>query len=118
MHQRLLGLALFSSLGLTLSSLSVAAETPLQAVMAERNVINQIELSNVSLTQTLNRVESADEAVVTLIEANLLDDAIAAVKNVYFLKRDDSGWSIDQTHSFQQCRRGDTQQGYTQKRCP
>lgn len=96
---------------------STVASTPLQAVMAERNVVDQ-EPSNLSLTQTLNRVEGATEAVVTLIESNLLDDAIAAVKNVYFLSNDDSGWVINQTHSFQKCRRGDQTDRFTQKRCP
>lgn len=106
------------SLSLAEATPAGAAQTPLQAVLAERNVVDQPELADVTLIQTLNRVEGADEATITLIEANLLDDSVAAVKNVFFLKRQDAVWRIDQTHSFQKCRRGSDTARFTQKRCP
>ncbi|MBP6116551.1 MAG: hypothetical protein KBC57_04710 [Neisseriaceae bacterium] len=114
------GLALLPVFSFSLAATPTAsiATTPLQAVMAERHVVNQPELSDVSLVQTLNRPEGATEATITLIESNLLDDSVAAVKNVFFLKRNDTGWAIDQVHSFQKCRRGADTERFTQKRCP
>lgn len=120
MKPLLIGLALLlplSSINRAAPVTPTVASTPLQAVMVERNLVDQ-EPSNLSLTQTLNRAEGATEAVVTLIESNLLDDAIAAVKNVYFLSNDGSGWVLNQTHNFQKCRRGDQTERFTQKRCP
>ncbi|XDZ52404.1 hypothetical protein AB8Q18_04955 [Neisseriaceae bacterium CLB008] len=115
----ILGLALLPWCGLSFAATPKVAEasTPLQAVLAERNVVDQPELADVSLVQTLNRVENATEATVTLIESNLLDDSVAAVKNVFFLKREGEVWHIDQTHSFQKCRRGGDTVRFTQKRC-
>lgn len=114
---------ILGSLCLSLCSLSLAdtststANTPLEAVLAVNNVVSQTELANVTITQTLNRVEGADQATVTLIESNLLDDSIAAIKTVFFLARNEAHWTIEQTHQFQQCRRGPMTDRFTQKRC-
>lgn len=97
---------------------AVSFETPMQAVLADNNFVAQTELATISLTQTLNRGESADKIMITLTESGLMDDAIAAIKTTYFIKQNkDAMWIIDEKFETRKCRRGEDAGIFTSKRC-
>lgn len=91
--------------------------TPLQAVLAD-NPFTENDLSTLSLSQELNRGENADKVMITLIESGLLDDSIFATKNVYFIKRGEQGWSVDEKFKTQKCRRGEDTSSFISANCP
>ena len=91
--------------------------TPLQAVLAD-NPFTENELSTLSLSQELNRAGNADKVMITLVESGLMDDSIFATKNVYFLKRGEQGWNVDEKFKTQKCRRGEDTSSFTSANCP
>ena len=91
--------------------------TPLQAVLAD-NPFTENELSTLSLSQELNRAGNADKVMITLIESGLMDDSIFATKNVYFIKRGEQGWSVDEKFQMQKCRRGEDTSSFISANCP
>lgn len=93
-------------------------QTPLQAVLADNNFIENTELPNVTLSQDLNRGESANKVMITLTESGLMDDSIAAIKTIYFIKQnDDATWIIDEKFESRKCRRGEDAGVFTTDRC-
>lgn len=97
---------------------SVGYESPLQAVLADNNFVENTELSTLNLSQQINRAESATKAMITLTESGLMDDSIAAIKTTYFIKQnDDAMWVIDEKFETQKCRRGEDSGIFTSERC-
>ena len=92
-------------------------ETPLQAILTENAFAEHQELATISLTQTLNRVESPDEARVTLIQSGFLDDSIEGTKEVYQLRLTPNGWVIEDKETYIKCYRGPNTTEYLEQIC-
>lgn len=92
-------------------------ETPLQAVLTENAFAEHLELATISLSQTLNRVESPDEATITLIQSGFLDDSIEGTKEIYQLKLMPEGWVIHSKEIYIKCYRGPNTEDYVEQIC-
>lgn len=98
---------------------SAGYESPLQAVLADNNFIENTELSTLNLSQQINRGESATKAMITLTESGLMDDSIYATKTTYFIKQnDDALWVVDEKFKSQKCQRGENTGEFTTDLCP
>ena len=81
--------------------------TPLHLVMQDKLLLEQEELSTITLTQELSSVENPNHVIITLIEADLLDDSIQAVQTTYDIKKDEHGWYLEDKEAAYRCRRGE-----------
>lgn len=95
--------------------------TPLHAVFADNSFPDNQELSTITLSQTLNRVESPDAVMITLTESGLMDDSISAIRTTYIVKqsiKDDAPvWTIDEKFTAQKCRRSEEPDAFTSDPC-
>lgn len=92
-------------------------ETPLQAILTENAFAEHQELSTISLTQTLNRVENPDEVTITLIQSGFLDDSINGTKEIYQLRLTPKGWVIEHKDMLIKCYRGPNTTDYVEQIC-
>lgn len=101
---------------------AIGYRTPIQAILAENNFLDHEELSTITLTQKLNRVESPDAVMITLTESGLLDDSISAIRTTYIVKQsiqDETPiWVIDEKFTEQKCQRGEEPHTFTSDLCP
>lgn len=106
-----------------LMTISIAEEevkhysTPLQAVFADNNIPENTELSNVAIIQTLSQVENPTHVMITIIQSDLLDDAVGAIKTDYELEKAEEGWAITGQTESHQCRRSEQKDEFTTQPC-
>ncbi|OYQ87771.1 hypothetical protein B9T21_05820 [Wohlfahrtiimonas chitiniclastica] len=94
------------------------APTPLLAVFNLDPIHEKAELSSLNLTQSINAVENPTEAIITLTESNLPDDAIEATQNTYFVNKSEQGWAVMGVEHAYKCRRGEHTMEFINTKCP
>lgn len=92
-------------------------KTPLQAVLAENEVAMHQELSSVTISQKLNRVESPDKVTITITQSGFLDDSVEGTQEIYQLRLIAKGWMIDSKEVLVKCYRGPNTQEYVEQIC-
>lgn len=122
MKKLLLAVGIIASAQLTLAE-DLASEinyytTPLQVVIQDQLLLEQEELSTITLTQELNSIESPNHVIITLTESDLLDDSIQAIQTTYDIKKDERGWYLEDKEAAYQCRRGENTQEFIIELCP
>ncbi|OYQ74454.1 hypothetical protein [Wohlfahrtiimonas sp. G9077] len=95
-----------------------AAKTPLLAVLNLNPIHEQTELSGLGITQSINAVENPTEAIITITQSNLADDAVEATQNTYFVHKNEHGWSVDGVEHAYKCRRGEQTTEFINTKCP
>lgn len=94
------------------------APTPLLAVFSLDPIHEKAELSSLNLTQSINAVENPTEAIITITQNNLADDAVEATQNTYFVHKNEHGWSVDGVEHAYKCRRGEHTMEFINTKCP
>lgn len=94
------------------------APTPLLAVFSLDPIHEKAELSSLNLTQSINAVENPTEAIITITQSNLADDAVEATQNTYFVHKNEHGWSVDGVEHAYKCRRGEQTIEFINTKCP
>ena len=62
--------------------------------------------NSLSIRQVFNRVESPTAAQIAVIESNLMDDSVSAIRTDYVFKRTDGDWKLQDTKKSYRCARG------------
>lgn len=122
MKKLLLAVSIIASAQLTLAE-DLASEmnyyrTPLQIVMQDKLLLDQEELSTITLTQELSSVENPDQVIITLTESGLLDDSVQALQTTYDIKKDEHGWYLEDKEVAYQCARGKNTKDFIIDLCP
>ncbi len=103
-------LAVFSGCATTeklVSQVSLeGSEMPIQLVLkAQPDLVkNQ---NNLSIRQVFNRVESPTAAQVAVIESDLMDDSVSAIRTDYIFKHVENDWELQEIQKSYQCARGE-----------
>lgn len=81
------------------------SNTPMQLMLkAQPDLVkNQ---NSLSIRQVFNRVESPTAAQIAVIESNLMDDSVSAIRTDYVFKRTDGDWKLQDTKKSYRCARG------------
>ncbi|BFO10170.1 hypothetical protein [Serratia rubidaea] len=90
---------------------------PAQVALASMGETFQDSVTNLSVTQHVNRGESPDKAQVTIEESGLLDDSVYAEKTVFTMSYQDDKWQIVSQVKTQQCRPERGHQDFSEKPC-
>lgn len=122
MKKLLLAVGIIASTQFTLAQ-DLASEmtyytTPLQVVIQDKLLLEQEELSTITLTQELSSVENPDQVIITLTEMDLMDDSIQALQTTYDIKKDEHGWYLEDKETAYRCRRGEHTEEFTINLCP
>lgn len=76
-----------------------------QVVMAQKHTLASNELSNISITQSLDSIENPQKVYITVLQTDLLDDSVSSSKNIYtFIKKNDT-WNLSNIKNTYKCRR-------------
>ncbi|WP_372403623.1 hypothetical protein ACDW34_15975 [Acinetobacter piscicola] len=81
------------------------ADTPMQQVIKAQPSILKNQ-NSLSVRQVFNRVENPTAAQIAVIDSNLLDDSVSAIRTDYIFKRVENEWKLQETKKTYQCRRG------------
>ncbi|OTG80671.1 hypothetical protein [Acinetobacter sp. ANC 4648] len=92
-----------------------SSNTPMQQVLKVQPDIVK-EQNSLSIRQVFNRVEAPTAAQIAVIESNLMDDSVSAIRTDYIFKLVDNDWKLQETKKSYQCARGNTKSFQT-KRC-
>ncbi|KPD03877.1 hypothetical protein [Moellerella wisconsensis] len=76
---------------------------PIQLALDSMGDSFQESVTNLSITQHVNRGELPDKAVVTIEESDLQDDSIAAEKTVFTMSYQGDKWQIINRVKTQRC---------------
>ena len=92
------------------------ADMPMQQVLkAQPDLVkNQ---NSLSIRQVFNRVESPTAAQIAVIESNLMDDSVSAIRTDYVFKRVDDNWELQETKMSYQCARGKNKRSFQTAAC-
>ncbi|NNP73928.1 hypothetical protein A7P53_15195 [Acinetobacter defluvii] len=90
------------------------AETPMQQVIKAQPSILKNQ-NSMSVRQVFNRVENPTAAQIAVIDSNLLDDSVSAIRTDYIFKRVDKAWKLQETKKSYQCQRGNNKNFQTQR---
>lgn len=98
-----------------LASIS-GAETPFAKVLKMHPELKN-ELSSVEIRQSFNRVESPTVSEVRVIQRDLLDDSIQAIRITYQFKLLNGIWIMSKKQEEHQCARGNNTQVFQTVSC-
>lgn len=90
---------------------------PLQMALHLMGASFQDDVSDLSVTQHVNRVESPDKAVVTIEASGLLDDSVSAEKTVFTMNYENDAWHIVSRVKTQRCWPGRGHTGFSAQPC-
>ncbi|WP_171264655.1 hypothetical protein [Acinetobacter sp. ANC 4558] len=88
-----------------ISSKKSTIKTPLEQILKAHPEL-QLELSNLDIRQVFNKVEGPTAAQVTIVQSNLLDDSITAIRTTYRFKLHQNIWQQLDTVTEFKCMRG------------
>ncbi|MDM1246047.1 MULTISPECIES: hypothetical protein [unclassified Acinetobacter] len=89
------------------------SDTPMQQVIKAQPSILKNQ-NSMSVRQVFNRVENPTAAQIAVIDSNLLDDSVNAIRTDYIFKRVENAWKLQETKKTYQCRRGNSREFQTQ----
>ncbi len=94
-----------------------SSDTPLQQLFKLQPELAE-SLNSVSIQQVFNRAESPTAAQLTVVNSNLLDDSVFAIRTVYQFKNQAESWSLIKTETSFKCQRGPNTKTFQDKVCP
>lgn len=93
------------------------ANYPSQVALHAMGETFQNSVSNLAITQQVNRGELPDKAVVTIEESGIQDDSVSAEKTVFTLHYQDDKWQIVNRIKAQRCWPGRGHQEFSEQPC-
>ncbi|OTG67129.1 hypothetical protein [Acinetobacter silvestris] len=92
------------------------SDAPMQQVLkAQPDILK--EQNSLSIRQVFNRVEAPTAAQIAVIESNLMDDSVSAIRTDYIFKLVEHDWKLQETKKSYQCARGSNTKSFQTKRC-
>ncbi|WP_244782732.1 hypothetical protein [Acinetobacter sp. F-1] len=94
-----------------------SSDTPLEQVLQLRTDLRK-ELATVELRQFFDKVESPTIGQVKVTETGLMDDSVHSVQTIYYFKREDNSWMLQNTEKLYRCARGSNTKTFQKAVCP
>ena len=91
--------------------------TPLQQVLNIHPDLKKAS-SNMDVRQVFNRAESPTAAQVIVTQTGLMDDSVHSVQTIYYFKREDNSWMLENTEKLYRCARGSNTKTFQKAVCP
>ena len=92
-----------------------SSDTPMQQVLKAQPSILKNQ-NSMSVRQVFNRIENPTAAQIAVIDSNLLDDSVNAIRTDYIFKRIDNTWKLQETKIGYQCKRHNSR-GFQSQKC-
>lgn len=94
-----------------------SSDTPLEQVLQLRPDLRK-ELATVELRQFFDKIESPTIGQVKVTETGLMDDSVRSVQTIYYFKREDNSWMLQNAEKLYRCARGSNTKAFQKAVCP